>query len=150
MIDIMRLIIEDLSNIYENAKETKNKLTQIVDKVKHTNVSNTLEANLKYLANENDISSKIIEIPINKLISHQMTVTLSKVMDMGARKSIDKPVIVYKINDMFIITDGNHRANALLNNGINKIKAKLYDLDSVKSDSIDNFKKILDSEYKVI
>lgn len=129
-------------------KEIPNKLPLIEDNVKHVNSSNTLEANLKYIADIEDVTPINITLPISKLISHQPTVTLEKIKSIQSNiEVLSKPVNVYKVSNLYILTDGNHRVNARLLNGYRVVAAKLYDLDAVNTNNIRNFIQELKNEY---
>ena len=76
----------------------------------------------------------IVPIDVNKLVSLQKTVDPDSLKDMtkaitkGGLKMADKPIRVVKINNVYFVQDGNHRAGIYKLSGIKQINAKILDL----------------------
>jgi hypothetical protein len=92
----------------------------------------------KYL-DENNIP--VVDIPVNDvfhLCAHRNK-TDKETVDRSERASLDYPIIVLKKNGKYhMILDGHHRLLKAKNNNIDKIKARVFNLE----DAPDEYKKV--------
>jgi hypothetical protein len=93
----------------------------------------------KYL-DENDIP--VIEIPVKDIFNKcaHRNKTDKKTLDRSERSDLKFPIIVLKKNGKYhMVLDGHHRLLKVKNNNIDKIKARVFNLE----DAPDEYKKVL-------